>query len=801
MKRVLVADDRERNRYLLRTIIESKGWDCTEAADGEEALALARKAPPDLLITDVLMPRMDGFSLCRAWRADEQLRDIPLLIVSSTFNTARDEKLARDLGADGFLNHPVPPEVLLQEVRKLMNDSKAVAKATRTETSDDLIDDHMLALARKLEEKVEELENSNRELHAALQALREAESGRDRFKSELEQFFNLSPDLIFIVDRKLKLLQANPRWERDLGRDPDTLPGRSLLDFIHEEDREMAAKEFEAVFTSEESRRLQVRVRNGGESPKWVEFHLASFFNRRLFGIGHDVTQEKEALEQLQLRDTALRSAALGVVISRRNGTVVWVNPAFEAISGYSREELLGDTLEKVRSGKHPREFYHEIWEHVESGKVWKGEAISRRKGGSLYYEETMITPMFNEDGEVVYYIAFKEDITERKQREKQMVRSQRMESIGHLAGGLAHDLNNVLAPIALSIEMLRKGESSPSRRSMLEIMERSCARGADIIRQVLTFARGVEGEQVPVQMRHLVQELVAMVGETFPPDIHIVPDYPRDLWLVQGDATQLHQVLLNLAVNARDAMPNGGELRFELRNRVLESGRENLGLNVDPGRYVEVTVTDTGVGIDEDHIDQIFEPFFTTKEEGKGTGLGLPTVLGIIRSHGGMLEVSSERGKGTTFRFLVPVAKTEAALPSVEAEWGEAPSGSGETVLVVDDEEAVLKITQAILEDAGYRFLGARDGAEGVATYASHSHEIAVVITDVIMPVMHGAAMTASLQRINPDVKIIASSGFSEESGVERVEEMRAMGVKTVLKKPYTADALLRAVHETLHS
>ena len=330
-------------------------------------------------------------------------------------------------------------------------------------------------------------------------------------------------------------------------------------------------------------------------------------------------------------------------------------------------------------------------------------------------------------------------DLTERKKLEAQYLRAQRMESIGTLAGGVAHDLNNVLSPIMMAIDLLKLDASgNPKRLQLLDTIRASARRGADLVRQVLSFARGLEGERIAVDLHHLVDDLRGIITETFPRKITIETEIPSNLWPIIGDATQIHQVLLNLAVNARDAMPEGGTLTFAADNLEVDAQYAGTGQEVRPGPYVMIAVTDTGTGMPPEVRDRIFEPFFTTKEIGKGTGLGLSTVHAITKSHGGFLTVDSEMGHGTTFKVFLP-ADRELARIAAENAPVDVPRGRGELVLVVDDEESIRSITQQTLEAFGYRVLTASDGAEAVAVFAQHTGETALVLIDMAMPVLDG--------------------------------------------------------------
>jgi len=329
-----------------------------------------------------------------------------------------------------------------------------------------------------------------------------------------------------------------------------------------------------------------------------------------------------------------------------------------------------------------------------------------------------------------------------------------------------------------------------------LDTIEVSAKRGTDIVRQVLLFARGMEGQKIEVQPRHIVRDIVSIIQNTFPKNIQLEFLIPKDTWTILGDPTQVHQILLNLCLNARDAMPNGGSLSLSVENCMLDDQYATMNVQIKPGRYVRISVTDSGMGIPPEILDRIFEPFFTTKELSKGTGLGLSTAMGIVKSHGGIINVYSEPGKGTTFKVYLPamnLASETNKLPFAEVS---QPRGNGETVLVIDDEASILTVTGQTLQTFGYRVLTATNGADALAVYAQHRNEIAVVLTDMAMPLMDGASTIQALRQITPKVRIIAASGLQGNSDSIKVS---GLGVKRFLTKPYTAGVLLRAVRAIL--
>ncbi|MDB6038085.1 MAG: domain S-box [Verrucomicrobiales bacterium] len=384
------------------------------------------------------------------------------------------------------------------------------------------------------------------------------------------------------------------------------------------------------------------------------------------------------------------------------------------------------------------------------------------------------------------------QDITARKKLEEKFLRVQRMESIGTLASGIAHDLNNVLAPIMMSVEMLKEMVDTNAGRSLLTTLQSCAQRGADLVKQVLSFAKGVEGKRVIVNVFHLLRDIEKIIHETFPKNILFKLKSSRGVWNVMADPTQLHQVFMNLCVNARDAMPNGGQLSISLENIVLDETYAAMNPESKAGSYLCMRVSDTGTGIPPGVLNKIFEPFFTTKEIGRGTGLGLSTTLAIVRSHGGFINVYSEPGKGSSFGVFLVANTSEISSAEAPTERADLPRGGDELILIVDDEESIRIIAKKTLERFGYRTLLAGNGAEAVGIYAKYHSEIAVVLTDMAMPIMDGPALIIALKTIEPQVLIIASSGHASQGIVTKT---LSVGVEYFIPKPYTAEILLCAL------
>ena len=510
--------------------------------------------------------------------------------------------------------------------------------------------------------------------------------------------------------------------------------------------------------------------------------------------IGRDVTERKRAEASRRQSEERFRLIAENVgdmiAVLDLKGSRIYNSPSYTSILG-DPESLKGtDGFQEI----HPDDVARVKQVFQETVRTGVGQRIEYRflrKDGSECTIDSKGSVIRDSNGTIASVVVVSRDVTEEKNLAAQFLRAQRMDSIGTLAGGIAHDLNNVLTPIMMSIEVLRSKISDPIGVRILSTIETSARRGADIVRQVLAFGRGVKSDRILVQLKHVVKEVVKIAGGTLPKSIQFKTDIPGNLWTVSADPTQMHQVLLNMLVNARDAMPGGGTLSISAENTTLDENYSHMHFEAKPGAYVCMVITDTGTGIPADIREKIFEPFFTTKEIGMGTGLGLSTTLAIVRSHGGFINLDSEMGIGTTFRIYIPATGSVSGEAAANEEV-ELPAGNGELILIIDDEAAIREITKETLEAYGYTTMTASDGAEGVAIFAENKKNIKLVITDIMMPVMDGTATIHALKRICPDVKIIAASGFTTK---EQLSTPSDSNVQAFLTKPYTAEQLLKAL------
>lgn len=499
---------------------------------------------------------------------------------------------------------------------------------------------------------------------------------------------------------------------------------------------------------------------------------------------------EKRIREQAAL----LNATQDAILVCDFNDRIQLWNQSATRLYGWSEQEACGSLASHLLFKGTPS-IYPKAQAILQKKGEWQGEFQQLTKARKTIIVESRWKLLKNFLGEAQCILIVNTDITDKKQLQDQFLRTQRLESIGTLAGGIAHDLNNVLAPILMGIEILRMRSEDLQTQKLLDTLESSAKRGADIVKQVLTFARGTEGDHSELQLKHLVREILEMVKETFPKSISIASDLSRNLWLISGDATQLQQVLLNLCVNARDAMPNGGSLKIKAENIWLKQDKHSGSLEDEAKPYILLSVSDTGAGIPAPILDKIFEPFFTTKPVGQGTGLGLSTTSGIVKSHGGFIRVESQEGKGSCLKIYLPAQGT-LETASTEKEGESLPLGAGELILVVDDEASIRDISKQTLEACGYRVLTAEDASEAVAVYTQHRQEIRVAIVDEKMPVTDGLATIQILQKINADLKVIAVSGFTSEN---QISLLKNCGIHAFLSKPYTATRLLKTVSEVL--
>jgi two-component system cell cycle sensor histidine kinase/response regulator CckA len=649
-------------------------------------------------------------------------------------------------------------------------------------------------------ESIAPFEMTYRGFQESLERLHDLNKTLEQSEMKFRSVIQAANDAIISSDGNGNIISWNKGAQTIFGHTEEEVLGKPVAILMSEQYREVHSRQFGRLRSTGESKikgktlESQGLRKDGREFP--VEISLATWKTEegRFFTcILRDITSRKKALEKIREQADLLDKAHDAVGVRDLEHRLIYWNKGAQRLYGWTAEEVIGKHAEKFLYKEESSNLIEAKKSVIERGE-WNGELKQITKKGEEIIVESRWTLMLDEGEKPISILIINTDITEKKKFESQLLRAQRMESIGTLAGGIAHDLNNMLTPMMLSLQLLKEKFKDEQSQKLLTILEQNSQRGADLIKQVLSFARGVEGERNPLQAKHIITEIEKVSKETFPKNIEIRIDLPKDLFIISGDATQMHQVIMNLCVNARDAMPDGGKLSITASNFFIDENYARIHTEAKVGQYIVIAVSDTGIGIPPQILDRIFEPFFTTKEFGKGTGLGLSTALAIVKSHGGFINVYSEVGKGTEFRVYFPAIKTE--MHSVLEQQLELLTGHGELVLIAEDEESVREVTVSILEKNGYKVITACDGAEAISLYEQNMEEINVILMDMMMPVIDGLSSIRAIRRISPEIKIIAVSGLAEKDKLKNVADH----ANAFLPKPYTAESLLKTIHKIIN-
>jgi two-component system, cell cycle sensor histidine kinase and response regulator CckA len=630
-------------------------------------------------------------------------------------------------------------------------------------------------------------------------ARRQAERALRESEVRYRRIVETANEGIWMMDATGTTEYVNRVMAQILGYPAKEVVGRSFFDFVFDDDRSAIREQIGPQRTGPREP-VEIRMRKKGGAVIWVLASTSPILNEAgdlegLLAMCSDVTADRRAAKERIRLHSAVEQAAEGIMITRRDGTIVYVNPAWQKLTGYSSVEVVGRTPRLLKAEGQDRKVYKDLWETILAGQVWRGEITNRNRNGQLYTLEETITPVRDETGRISEFIAFGQDTSDRRDLEARLRQSQKMEAVGRLAGGVAHDFNNLLTVITGYSERLLIGlkEDDPLRKGA-DAIKRSADRAAALTRQLLAFSRRQILAPKVLDLNAVVSGTQKMLQRMIGEDIELVTKLASDLGRVKADPNQVEQVLMNLAVNSRDAMPRGGLVTIETENVVLDKTLAARHVGLPPGPYIMLTVTDTGCGMDEEVLSHLFEPFFTTKEQGKGTGLGLSTTYGIVKQSGGYIWVDSEVNKGTSVRVYLPRID-EAIDVAPAAEVRAAPHGS-ETVLLVEDEEAVRHLLRDILRRYGYSVLEAEDGRRAIEICRTHEGDIDLVVTDMVMPQMSGWEVADAVSNLRPKAKLIYMSGFIEHVVVE--QRVLDAGVP-FLGKPFTPETLGRKVREVL--
>ena len=610
---------------------------------------------------------------------------------------------------------------------------------------------------------------------------------------------NLSPDGILVHDGSV-VVMTNPAAALILGANtPGELIGYRVLDLVHQDYRHPVEKRISSALDDD---RLQpmveetfLRLDGSSVDVEASAVPIRTGTSNLVQVTFRDITARLLAQQSLRRLATAVGQSAESIMITNAAGLIEYVNPAFEKTSGFSADDVLGKTPSILKSGLQNNDFYAGLWNRISSGMIWKGRLINKRKDGTLFHEEATISPVRSDSGEITNYVAVKRDITQEVEMQKQLIHSQKIQAIGTLAGGIAHDFNNLLQ-ITQGYSELLLSQMSDKDRGYQEISKISLAsqRGSALVKRLLTFSRKIEPNKKPVDLNQLIVQTTQLLERTIPKMINVRLDLDSNIRTINADSAQIEQVLMNLAINARDAMPDGGDLVIATSNVVLGEQSNMFQEGLYEGDYVLVKVSDTGQGMEPEIIDRIFEPFFTTKEVGAGAGLGLPTVFGIVKQHGGAILCDSVSNVGTTFRIYLP--SMEYSVERSQRNGVRSQTGGSETVLIVDDEDFVRELAGEVLKSAGYSVLLASNGIQALQIIDEQYKDIDLILLDLIMPGLSGKSVLREIMTHHENAKVIVASGFS---GGESEEMVMSMGAAGFINKPYENNYLLARVREAL--
>ena len=828
MATILIVDDRPSNRELLTTLLGYRQHSTVEAGDGIEGLERAREVRPDLIITDILMPTMDGYEFTRRLRDDPTLAATPVVFYSAHYLMHEAHTLAARCGVEYVVAKPAEPEELLRTVDAALG---LAAHATVAATPAAEFDrEHIRVLTDKVSQQAGELGDLSTRLEALINIGRELNVAQDP-SVLLERYCQAAREVIGAVcasacitdesGREVRrfcsgglpssgghvcgvsgpiaqmLTDGLCRRGRNYGADPMTLgcaPGIQPVDSylivpVLTRSRTygwmgLGNKIGSTEFAAEDERlltTLAAQLAMGYENSRLFEE-----LKWRAEDLEHEVAERRQSAEKYRM---VVEQASDGIISADQRGNHLEVNPKLMEMLGYTREEFLGRNIQDLIPPK-DRGSDFRLFDRLEQPVSRKELRFLRRDGSSLEVEVSMSRL---EDGRVQ---AIVRDVAERKRLEVQLRQSQKLEAVGRLAGGVAHDFNNLLTVILGHSDLtLAAMEPGDRRRRDIEDIREAGARAAVLTNQLLAFSRKQVLQPKVLNVNHALTNLTKMLRRLISSNIELVTRLHPEPWRAKVDPGQLDQVILNLVLNARDAMPLGGELILETGNHQIHDSQLTEHPEVPPGEYVMLVVNDTGSGMDAETRSHLFEPFFTTKEPGKGTGLGLSTVYGIIRQSGGHIAVSSEPGRGTTMKVFLPRAIEQSEAVPQRNEYQPLPVGN-ETVLLAEDDERVRSLTASVLGQLGYEVLEAADGEAALEVARGYRGEIHLLFTDMVMPKLGGNDLAAVIRRDRPAIKLLVCSGYTGDAA----DQQGALDPSIpFLQKPFTPRSLAAKVREAL--
>lgn len=799
MSRLLLVDDNPRTRDRLHNLLQEQRWSVTLSHHGAEALALARATPPDLVISDLHMPVMDGYTLLRQWKADDRLRAIPFLVYAPADAEQKEEQLALALGADAFLLKPAEPQALVACVTEILARGASGEVSQPQHRGGDemaLLRGYSETLIRQLEEKARQLERANQDL-----AEREA---------QLRLIFDAEPECVKLLGPDGALREMNRAGLAMIEADSFAqVAQQCVYPLVAEEHRAAFRALTESVFRGEAGTlAFEVVGLRGGR--RWLETHAAPLRDpsgriTALLGITRDITSARQAEAALRESEARLRlatdSSNTGLWDWNIRTNEVYFSPIWKRQIGYDDWEI-ANRFDEWESRVHPDDLPRVravLRSYLENpGPNYENEFRFRHRDGS--YRRILAKASLIRDSrhQPLRMLGSHLDITDRHALEQQLAQSQKIQALGTLAGGVAHDFNNLLATMFGNAELaqLRLPADHPAGECLAELM-RAGQRAKELVARILAFSRPNDQELTPIHLGPVVEEVLQLLRSALPARVELASHFPAGLPVVRADPAQIHQVVLNLATNAWHAMEGRtGRLELRLEPCQLDAQFCQAHPGIAAGPAICLSVSDTGKGMDAATLERIFEPFFTTKPPGMGTGLGLSIVHSIVRAHRGAVDVESHPGRGTTFRLYLPACPESPPLPRAAKPASNIPRGHNERILYLDDEESLVQLVVRFLEKRGYRVTSFKQANEALAAFEADPSAFELVITDFNMPEASGISVARRILELRPGMPIILVSGFMPP---EEVQQTKAIGVENILLKPFAVDELSALIQRLL--
>ncbi len=808
---ILVVDDNPGNLAVLEDMLNHAGYAVRPAISGELALLSARTRPPDLVLLDIRLPDIDGYRVCRQLKSEGPTSDVPVIFLSA-LDDPLDKIRAFSEGGVDYVTKPFQAEEIMVRIRThlsirrmqqtLVRQNNQLQKEVRErqEAQQQLqqahheLEERVRKRTGELAETVLDLESEIEERRQTERALRESEARyRTAIESEFAGIALVDVDRILFLNNRFLNIFGFERKEELLDKSFSCLfdpGGREKIEAVLDECVCGGRPSFQGEF--------KARASNGQRL--WLELHVTATTHRQdsvALIYTRDITTSRRAVEESLLLATAMAQTAESIIITDAQARILYVNPYFEKITGYSRSEVLGQTPAILKSGHHSPEFYQQIRTRLQAGQGWQGRFVNRCRDGSLIDEDAVISPVFDGDGAISHYIAVKRDITRSLQLERQLQQAQKLEAVGTLAGGIAHDFNNILGAImgCAEIAMNELPRSSRAQADLKRVLSAG-QRARELVQQILTFSHQSETRPQPLKLQPIIKETIKFLRATLPATINITSSLTREDRLIQADPVQVQQILLNLATNAAHAM-GGGSGNLDIRLTAVTLGEEEAEQTgaLAPGDYLVLAVQDTGHGMNPITVSRIFDPFYTTKAIGEGTGLGLSVVHGIITGLGGRVLVHSQPEEGTVFLIYLPVTERQQ-IPREESS-PPLRSMRGERILVIDDEPYLSETAGKYLKYLGYSPEVFTAAQEALAVFCRSPEKFDVILTDLTMPGMTGKELAAEARRVRPDIPVILCTGYSPD-GADCIEGGL---ITTILYKPVLQYQLAQTLYEILQS